>query len=524
MDLTRRRHLGTTMDDIAALVGVAVAYFLLAKFGLMLASVNPSATPVWPPSGLAFAALMIFGHRIWPAVFVGAFAANALTAGSLATSTAIAAGNSLEAVVGVWLINNWSNGHDTFASPVGVAKFAMICLGPSTMISATIGVVSSRPGRFCRLGEVQRHLGDVVARRSGRRADIRAVSGALGETRHAYRGTAAAARSAGDLCGRSGDWAIGLQPTARTGTLSRPAGFSGGGAAALGGAALPAARDRDSCADPVVDRGLGRLCGPRPVRQRRRQRVVSAAVDVHHQHVGAEPDPERGGRTAAPYPPEFAPVPCRARPPGRRANRRACRQGAALPAAGPGRQRLCDLHARYRRNVRSWNIGAERIKGYRSEEAIGLNFSTFYTDEDRNNGLPQRALEQAKSAGVFKSEGWRVRKGGSRYWANVVMHPLYDDGGNVVGFAKVTRDISERKEAEEQLRAVPGCSCSRRRRWRRSGSSTGGIAHDFNNLLTVILGSLEPPSAISKRRTYRTRRGCAGASTAPRAARAAPPR
>ena len=124
------------------LVGIALIYFILAKFGLMLASVNPSATPIWPPTGFALAAVLLWGNRIAPAILIGAFIANATTAGSLATSVAIAVGNSLEAVVGAWLINEWSDGRSTFATPVGVAKFALIAFAPSTMISATIGVVT----------------------------------------------------------------------------------------------------------------------------------------------------------------------------------------------------------------------------------------------------------------------------------------------------------------------------------------------------------------------------------------------
>src|SRR5262249_26997752 len=93
-------------------------------------------------------------------------------------------------------------------------------------------------------------------------------------------------------------------------------------------------------------------------------------------------------------------------------------------------------------HVRSWNFGAERIKGYRAEEAIGLHFSAFSTEEDRRAGLPALALEEARRAGVFKRDGLRLRKDGSRFWASVVIQPIVDDAGTVVGFAKVTRDIT----------------------------------------------------------------------------------
>lgn len=121
---------------------VAAIYFLLARFGLSLASINPSATPVWPPTGFALAVVLLAGYRIAAAIFIGAFLANITTAGNLGTSLAIAAGNSLECLAGAILINRWSGGSRTFESPVAIAKFALIVLFIATPISATIGVFS----------------------------------------------------------------------------------------------------------------------------------------------------------------------------------------------------------------------------------------------------------------------------------------------------------------------------------------------------------------------------------------------
>jgi two-component sensor histidine kinase len=127
---------------IFQLTAVAAIYFVVAKLGLAWASVHPSATPIWPPTGFALAAVLLFGFRIWPAIFVAALFANATTAGSILTSTAIAVGNTLESVVGSWIINRWSEGVHTFDSPAGVARFAFISFAPATMISATVGVGS----------------------------------------------------------------------------------------------------------------------------------------------------------------------------------------------------------------------------------------------------------------------------------------------------------------------------------------------------------------------------------------------
>ena len=101
--------------------------------------------------------------------------------------------------------------------------------------------------------------------------------------------------------------------------------------------------------------------------------------------------------------------------------------------------------------VLTWNSGAARLKGYKPEEIIGRSFSKFYTDEDRAAGLPQKALQTATEKGRFAAEGWRVRKDGARFWASVVIDPIFDETGKFIGFAKVTRDITERQEAQQTL-------------------------------------------------------------------------
>jgi PAS domain S-box-containing protein len=102
--------------------------------------------------------------------------------------------------------------------------------------------------------------------------------------------------------------------------------------------------------------------------------------------------------------------------------------------------------------VTSWNAGAQRFKGYTEHEIIGAHFSRFYTPEDQAGGLPARALGIALSEGKYEAEGWRVRKDGARFWAHVVIDPIYNEEGQLLGFAKVTRDVTERKRAEDALR------------------------------------------------------------------------
>jgi PAS domain S-box-containing protein len=133
--------------------------------------------------------------------------------------------------------------------------------------------------------------------------------------------------------------------------------------------------------------------------------------------------------------------------------------------------------------VSSWNAGAARFKGYSADEILGEHFSRFYTDEDRAAGIPAIALETSRREGRFESEGWRVRKDGTKFWASVIIDPIRNEAGTLLGFAKVTRDLTEKRAIEEQLRQS--------QKMEAVGQLTGGLAHDFNNLVTGISGSLE---------------------------------
>jgi len=139
-------------------------------------------------------------------------------------------------------------------------------------------------------------------------------------------------------------------------------------------------------------------------------------------------------------------------------------------------------------HVSSWNAGAERIKGFVAEEIVGKHFSVFYTVEDRGAGVPKKVLETARNEGRFEGEGWRVRKDGTRFWASVVVDAIRDDKGKLVGFAKITRDMTEKREAQLRLEESRE-QLFRSQKMEALGQLTGGLAHDFNNLLTAILGA-----------------------------------
>jgi PAS domain S-box-containing protein len=148
--------------------------------------------------------------------------------------------------------------------------------------------------------------------------------------------------------------------------------------------------------------------------------------------------------------------------------------------------------------VTNWNEGARRIKGYESDEVTGTHFERFYTEPDRAAGLPMQALAVARREGRFEREGWRVRKDGSQFWAHVVIDTISDSMGELIGYAKVTRDVSERRKAEEELaRAKEALFQSQK--LESIGQLTGGIAHDFNNLLNVIINGLDILRNVSDR-------------------------
>lgn len=139
--------------------------------------------------------------------------------------------------------------------------------------------------------------------------------------------------------------------------------------------------------------------------------------------------------------------------------------------------------------VTNWNAGARRIKGYEDSEVIGTHFSKFYTLDDQQINLPAMALATATSVGVFESEGWRVRKDGTKFWAHVVIDAIRNATGELIGFAKVTRDVTERRRTSEELKKSQE-ALFQAQKMESIGLLTGGVAHDFNNLLNIVSNSV----------------------------------
>src|SRR5438132_1443431 len=159
LNLGRRRFLGAMRPLFAGLRSVpplgdvlivAAVYFAAAKLGLSLACYHPSATPVWPPTGIALASMLLLGYRAGPGIFLGAFLANLTTYGTVWTSLSIATGNTLEGLVGTYLVNKYANSNKVFDHPRDIFKFALLAAVLSTAVSATIGVTSLALGGFAR--------------------------------------------------------------------------------------------------------------------------------------------------------------------------------------------------------------------------------------------------------------------------------------------------------------------------------------------------------------------------------------
>jgi PAS domain S-box-containing protein len=139
--------------------------------------------------------------------------------------------------------------------------------------------------------------------------------------------------------------------------------------------------------------------------------------------------------------------------------------------------------------VSNWNAGGQRIKGYAPEEIIGQHFSRFYTPADQAADRPARALDLAEKTGRYEEEGWRVRKDGTFFWAGVVIDAIRDESGKLLGFAKITRDITERRESQQKLERIQQ-QLAESQKLDALGQLTGGVAHDFNNLLMIVGGNI----------------------------------
>jgi PAS domain S-box-containing protein len=600
---------------IGTLLAVALAYFVFAKLGLTLASVNPSASPIWAPTGIALAAVLLGGLRVWPAILAAAFAVNATTAGTLETSAVIAAGNTLEAVVGGFLIGRWSGGARTFSTPAQVAKFALVCVGPATVVSASIGVTTLCVAGFAAWAKfspiwVTWWLGDAAGalvvtpaivlwaqsdRASLTRNELVSIAAVLSLT--ALVGFLAFSpllprteysSPLGFLAILPLVWAALRRGPRETATVSLIlTGFTvwatlqhAGPFGQMGinesflllltfmislsvpslALSVDVAMRRDS--EDSLRRTQAEL--DRRVRERTAELNEANAHLMEAQrlgNLGSWSWDIEGNRISwsdqlfeiygVPanhfsgtldefmnfiHPDDRAQVGASVskalksgksfsheeriiRPDGSVRHLHSAGEvvrgsnGGAVRMLGvcvdvterkQAEQALRESEQSYRLllrgardyaiymldtdgRVRNWNDGAERIQGYEAGEIVGRHFRVFLPEEERNKDIADQALLAAAREGQFEGELWLVRKDGSRFFASVVMDAIRSEAGELVGFAKLVRDITEQREAQVALEQTRE-QLAQAQKMEAIGQLTGGIAHDFNNLLMIVSG------------------------------------
>jgi len=479
---------------VLELFAIAGAYFGLAVSGLLMPWINPTATPLWPPTGLALALMLIRGYRIWPAIFVGGFFATAIGGGSMSEAACIALGTPIAALTGAWLINRWSHGSETFATPLGVAKFALVTFAPTAMISAAMAaaglVLANDVGLANPVANwTARWLADasgtlliapvivlwaIKPSRSWSRWSLLETAGVVLVT--AVIGIAAFGPQAGSALMDSDFYALlpyrsllaflvvlpllwaSLRGNPRDAAVAAPV-FCAVAAWGFG-------TSFDFNGSPVLLFALILATALPPL-------ILAAAVATHQQTTARlQAAQDQSNR-------QFAET--------KLAFERSKRHFQILiEGVVDHAVFLLDRSGR----VASWNSTAQQIIGYTSNEIIGKHFGVFYRPDERRSGEPNRVLELAIKNGKHAVEGWRIKKNGTLFFVTGTIRAIHDDDGNLLGLANVLRDATERRHAQEKLvEAREQLAMSQK--MEAIGKLTGGIAHDFNNLLMIIGGNAQ---------------------------------
>ena len=494
-----------------ALYGLELAVIAAVCFGFAESAqwwpaVNPAASPLWPPTGVALALILLRGQRIWPAILAGTFFSGGTAARSVLDSGTIAAATLLAALAGAWLTERWSNGRKTFAVPAQVAKFALVCLVPTALLSSSIAAAGLFLGSSLVAGNPPAPADAVAAWLTWWPADAAGsllvapviVLWAMMPLRSLFKSglseTAAIVLLAGvvgfaafsPLVGSAqlgGDpfgllpyrgllgflvllpltWAAlrGSQRNAATAALIFSAmavwGFSAG-VAPFAKADMNGARVRLLVL--LVSSALPALILAAAAAKRRHTELQLLAVQEQ-------------------------------------LHRKIAETSKALDSAKRHFQILIEGVVDYAifvldtaGRVASWNSAAQQIIGYTAEEIIGKHFGIFYRPDERRAGEPVRVLELAIQRGKHEVEGWRIRKNGTLVFVTGSVSVIRDDNGNLIGFANIIRDATERRDAEEKLVQARE-QLAMAQKMEAIGKLTGGIAHDFNNLLMIIGGNAQ---------------------------------
>jgi PAS domain S-box-containing protein len=479
---------------------VAASYIGLAESALLLPAINPAATPLWPPTGFALALALLRGYRIWPAILVGSLSPYLMAGRSLLELGSVGIGTLLAAFAGTWLISRWSNGHQTFGTPSGIAKFAIISFAPTTMISSTIALAGFILANKLSFSDpVVTWLTWWLADAAGTLVIAPAVVlWAMMPLRSFSKWNLLESVAVCILVGVIG--IVAYSPLIGSNLISNDLNVLLPYRSLLGFLVLL----------PLMWAGL-----------RGNQRNVATAallffgIAAWGFSVGSDPFPKTDLNGAllsllvlsisVSVPPLAlaAAIATRQNIEANllsvqdQLNRQIERKNLALNSVKRHFQILIEGVVDYaifaldkEGHVTSWNSAAQKIMGYTAEEIIGKHFGIFYRPDERRAGAPNRALELAIQRGKHEVEGWRIRKNGTPFFITGSVSSTRDDAGNLLGFINILRDATERRDAEEKLvQAREQLAVSQK--MEAIGKLTGGIAHDFNNLLMIIGGSAQ---------------------------------
>ena len=496
------------------LVAIAGVYFGLAECAQLLPAVNPIVTPLWPPTGFALALVMLRGQRIWPAILAGPFFASVMVGRPPLEAGFIAIGTLLAALAGAMLIDRLSNSRKILASPSDVAKFVLVCFIPTALLSSSVAAAGSIFTSQVSQAEFPMTwltwwlvdaagtslvasvviLWAMVSFRPFSKwaileaAGIFALAGLVGIA--AYSPLIGGSMIRGDLDGLLQHrsllgflvflpliWASlrGNQRNAATAALIY-CGFAVWGFSA--GISPFQKMGLDGSLPLLLSVVVSTAAVP----------LVLAAAVAEHRSAEARLQSVQD-----------------------QLNRKVVETNLALDSARRHFQILIEGVVDYAifvldiaGRVASWNSAAQRILGYSTDEIIGKHFGIFYRPDERRAGEPNRALEMAIHHGKYDVEGWRIRKNGTPVFVTGSVTVIRNNNENLIGFANIIRDTTERRDAHEKLVEARE-QLAMAQKMEAIGKLTGGIAHDFNNLLMIIGGNaqifkrlLDPklPSAI----------------------------
>jgi PAS domain S-box-containing protein len=478
------------------LIIAAACYVGLAATPLILPSLNPTGTPLWPPTGFALALFLLSGPRMWPAILLGSFSFSAIATRSLISPGFAAAGTALAGFAGAWLIDRWSYGSKTFDTPYGTAKFALVAFVPTALIGAAVAL-----GGAMLAGDV----------------DVNNSAAWLATGTSWWLADAAAGLIIVPVVvlWAFGDWrALGrwnLVETIAIFLLAAAIGFLAFG---------PAIEDTLDAAQPyrtllgfliVIPLTWAALRGSR------RNAATAALIFCAIATWGLAASDAATAAAADTLPLLFvlsvgvslpplmlsAAIACTHDTEARllraqeQLNRQLAQTNFALDSSRRHFQILIEGIVDYAiflldtaGRVASWNKAAEHMIGYTADEIIGKHFGIFYRPDERRSGEPNRALEWAIQKGKHDVEGWRIKKNGTLFFVTGSVTSIRDNSSNLIGFANVVRDATERRDTQEKLVQARE-QLAMAQKMEAIGKLTGGIAHDFNNLLMIIGGNAQ---------------------------------